>query len=79
MHRPARQVAWLLRGQLRAALYPPRRARRMTVIAIVKVDPQGVVHWSTRFARVPVVRVDSTVERLTSFPEDQLVQTQSGS
>ena len=51
----------------------------MTVIAIVKVDPQEVVHWNTRLARVPTVRVDSTVERLTNFPEDQLVQTQSGS
>ena len=51
----------------------------MTVIAIAGVDPQGVVHWSTRFARVPAVRVDSTVVQLTGFPEDQLVQTQSGS
>ena len=51
----------------------------MIVIAIAKVDPQGVVHWGTRFARVPAVRVDSTVERLTSFLEDQLVQTQSSS
>ena len=51
----------------------------MTVIAIVRVDPQGVVHWSTRFARVPTVRVDSTAARLTGFPEDQLAQTRSGS
>ena len=51
----------------------------MIVIAIAGVDPQGLVHWSTRFARVPVVRVDSTVVRLTGFPEYQLVQTQSGS
>ena len=64
---------WLLRGRLRATLYPPRRDGRMTVIAIARVDPQGVVHWSTRFARVPIVRVDSTIERLTGFPEDQLV------
>ena len=51
----------------------------MTVIAIAGVDPQGGVHWSTHFARVPAVRVDSTVVQLTGFPEDQLVQTQSGS
>ena len=51
----------------------------MTVIAIARVDPQGVVHWSTRLACIPAVRVDSTVERLTGFPEDQLIQTQSGS
>ena len=61
------------------ALYPPRRAGRMTVIAIAGVDPQGVVHWSTRFARVPTVRVDSTTARLACFPEDQLARTRSGS
>ena len=70
---------WLLRDQLPAALYPPRWAGQMTVIPIAGVDPQGVVHWSTRFARVPAVRVDSTVARLTSFPEDQLAKTRSGS
>ena len=51
----------------------------MTVIAIARVDPQGVVHCSTFFARVLVVRVDSTVARLTGFPEDQLAQTRLGS
>ena len=51
----------------------------MTVISIARVDPQGVVHWSPRFARVPVVRVDSTVARLNGFPEDQLARTRSGS
>ena len=51
----------------------------MTLIAIARVDPQGVVHWNTRLARVPAVRVDNTVKRLIGFPEDQLVQTQSGS
>ena len=51
----------------------------MTVIAIAGVDPQGVVHWSTRFARVPAVRVDSTTAQLAGFPEDQLAQTRSGS
>ena len=70
---PTCQGAWLLRGRLRVALYPPRRAGRMTVIAIARVDPQGVVRWTTRLACVPTVRVDSTIERLTSFPEDQLV------
>ena len=44
----------------------------MTVIAIARVDPQGVVHWSTRFAHVPTVRVNIIVVRLIGFPEDQL-------
>ena len=51
----------------------------MTVIAIAGVDPQGVVHRSTCFARAPAVRVDSTAARLIGFPGDQLVQTQSDS
>ena len=51
----------------------------MTVIAIGRVDPQGVVRQSTRFARAPAIRVDSTSEQLIGFPRDQLVQTQSGS
>ena len=51
----------------------------MTVIAIVGAGPQGVVHLSSRFARVPAVRVDSTVARLIVFPGDQLIQTRSGS
>ena len=50
----------------------------MTVIAIAGVDPQGVVRRSTRFARAPVVRVDSTAAQLIGFPRDQLVQTRSG-
>ena len=79
MHMPASQGAWLLRDQLRVALYPPRWAGRMTVISIARVDPQVVVHWSTRFARVPAARVDSTASRLIGFPEDQLARTRSGS
>ena len=51
----------------------------MTVIAIVGAGPQGVVHRRSWFARVPIVRVDSTVARLIGFPGDQLVQTRSGS
>ena len=51
----------------------------MTVIAIARVDTQGVVHGSTRFARVPAVTVDSTSARLTGFPEDQLARTRSSS
>ena len=51
----------------------------MTVIAIARVDPQGVVRRSTRFARAPVVKVDSTAGRLIGFPGDQFVQTQLGS
>ena len=51
----------------------------MTVISIAGVGPQGVVHRSSRFARAPVVRVDSTTARLIGFPGDQLVQTRSGS
>ena len=61
------------------ALYPPRRAGRMTVIAIAGVGPQGVVHRSSRFMRAPAMRADSTAMRLISFPGDQLVQTRSGS
>ena len=51
----------------------------MTLIAIAGVGPQGVVHHSSWFVRVPTVRVDSIVTRLIGFPEDQLVQTESGS
>ena len=51
----------------------------MIVIDIARVDPQGVVHLSSRFARAPIVRADSTVARLIGFPGDQLVQTRSGS
>ena len=51
----------------------------MTVIAIVRVDLQGVVRRSTHFARAPAVRVDSTAARLIGFPGDQLDQIQSGS
>ena len=54
--------------QLLAALYSPRRAGRMTVIAIVEVDPQGMVHWSIPLVRVPALRVDSIVVRLNWFP-----------
>ena len=75
----ARQGAWLPRDQLPAALYPPRRAGRMTVIAIAGVDPQGMVHWSTRLVHALAVRVDSTAARLTSFLEGRLARTLSGS
>ena len=51
----------------------------MTVIAIAGVGPQGVVHRSSQFVRIPTVRVDSTVARLISSLRDQLVQTRSGS
>ena len=51
----------------------------MIMIAIAGVDPQGVIRRSTRFARAPTVRFDSTAARLIGFPGDQLVQTQSGS
>ena len=50
----------------------------MTVIAIARVGPQGVVHWSSRFARALAMRVDSTAARLIGFPRYQLVQTRSG-
>ena len=74
---PLRGVA--SKGSTASGSLSSEEGGRMTMIAIARVDPQGVVHWSARLARVPTVRVDSTVERLTSFPEDQLVQTQSGS
>ena len=51
----------------------------MIVIALVRAGPQGVVRRSSRFARVPAVRVDSTIARLIGFPRDQLIQTRSGS
>ena len=51
----------------------------MTVIAIAGVGPQGVIHRSSRFVRVPAVRVDSTAVRLIGFLGDQLVQSRSGS
>ena len=47
----------------------------MTVIAIARADPQGMVHRSSRFARTPIVRVDSTTARLIGFLGDPLVQT----
>ena len=61
------------------ALYPLRRAGRMTVIAIVGVDPQGMVYWSTPLVRVPALRADSIAARLTGFLEGRLARTQSGS
>ena len=51
----------------------------MIVIAIMGAGPQGVVHRSSRFARVHAVRVDSTASRLIGFHGDQLVQIRSGS
>ena len=51
----------------------------MTVIAIAGAGPEGVVPRRGRFARAPVVRVDSTVVRLISFPGDQPVQIRSSS
>ena len=51
----------------------------MTVIAIARVGPQGVVHRSSWFAHAPTVRVDNTAARLIRFHGDQLVQTRSGS
>ena len=51
----------------------------MTVISIAGAGLQGVVHRSSRFACVPVVRVDSTVARPIGFLGDQLVQIRSGS
>ena len=51
------------------ALYPPRWAERMTVIAIAEVDPRGMVHWSTPLVRVPTFRDDSIAVQLTGFPE----------
>ena len=44
----------------------------MIVIAIVEVDPQRMVHWSTPLVRVPALRDDSIVVRLTGFPEGRL-------
>ena len=70
---------WFPRDQLLGALYPPRQAGRMTVIAIAGVDPQGMVHWSTPLVRVPTMRVDSIVARLAGFPEGLHARTQSGS
>ena len=51
----------------------------MTVIAIARASPQGVVPRRGRFERAPAVRVDSTAAQLIGFPGDQLVQTWSGS
>ena len=61
------------------SLYLPRRAGRVTVIAITGVGPQGVVPWRGRFVCAIAVRVDSIVMRLIGFPGDELVQTRSGS
>ena len=51
----------------------------MTVIAIAKVNPQGMVQWSIPLVRVLALRADSIVVRLTGFPEGRLARTQSGS
>ena len=51
----------------------------MTVIAIAKVDPQGVVHWSIPLVRVLALRADIIVVRLTDFLEGRLARMQSGS
>ena len=48
------------------------------MIAIVEVDPQGMVHWSTPLVRVPALRADIIVAQLTSFPEGRLARTQLG-
>ena len=51
----------------------------MTVITIAGAGPQGVVSRRSRFARAPVVRVDSIVARLIDFPGDQPIQIRSSS
>ena len=51
----------------------------MTVISIEGAGPQGVVPRRGRFARAPLVRVDSTAARLIGFPRDQPVQIRSSS
>ena len=51
----------------------------MTTIAIAEAGPQGVAPRRGRFARAPVVRVDSTAARLIGFPGDQPDQIQSSS
>ena len=60
-------------------LYPPGRAGRMTVIAIARAGPQGLLPRRCRLERASLVRVDSTAVRLTGFPRDQLAPTRSGS
>ena len=49
------------------------------MIAIVGVGLQAVVHWSSRFARVLAMRVDSTVARLIGSSRDQPIYTRSSS
>ena len=61
------------------ALYPPGRAGRMTVIAITRVDPRGMLPRRRRLEHAPVMRVGSLAEQLTSSPGDQLAPTRSGS
>ena len=51
----------------------------MTIIAITGAGPQGVVPRRGRFARTPLVRVDSTASRLIGFLRDQAVQIRSSS
>ena len=51
----------------------------MIMIAIAKVNPQGMVRWSTPLVRVPAMRVDGIVVRLTGFLEGRPARTQSGS
>ena len=51
----------------------------MTVIAIVEVEPQVIVHWSIPLVHVLTLRADSIVMQLTDFLEGRLVWTQSGS
>ena len=58
--------------------FHPRRAGRLTVIAIARVGSQGVVLRSSQFARVLIKRSDNTVLWLIDFLGGQLVQPQSG-
>ena len=55
----------------------PRRAGRLTVIAIARVGSQGVVLRSGQLARVLAKRSDNTVVRLIGFLGDQLVLRRS--
>ena len=62
-----------------ADLCPLRRIGPMAVIAIAKVDPQRMVHWTIPLVRVFALRTDNIVVRLTDFPKGRLARTQLGS
>ena len=74
MHWSSPSREWVPRNPWLTVPFPPRQARRMTLIAIARIGSQGVVLRSGQLARVLVERFDNIVVWLIGFPGGQLVQ-----